>query len=194
MPVSPVSTRTRRDDPWRLVVIGLVTIVVVHLIGVVGYLILGLSPLDALYQTVNTVTTLGFGERGELTASFQIFTIVLALGGIGTVLYTLSVLLESIVEGRLTDDTRRRRMERNIAAMEGHIIVCGWGRVGRTMAEHAEGAGAQVVVVERNTERLAAVAGPAVSGDATEDSTLSEAGIERARTLVVALDTPTTST
>ncbi len=162
---------------------------VVHLIGVVGYLALGLSPLDALYQTVNTVTTLGFGERGELTAGFRTFTIVLALGGIGTVLYTLSVLLESIVEGRLTDDTRRRRMERNIANLEGHIIVCGWGRVGRTMVEHADGAGAEVVVVERDAERLAALPWPSVAGDATEDATLVEAGIERARTLVVALDT-----
>ncbi len=168
---------------------GLVTIVVVHLIGVVGYVLLGLSPLDALYQTVNTVTTLGFSERGELTAGFRTFTIVLALGGIGTVLYTLSVLLESIVEGRLTDDTRRRRMERNIAAMNGHIIVCGWGRVGRTMVEHAEGAGARVVVVERDPERRETLPWPTVPGDATEDRTLAEAGIERARTLVVALDT-----
>ena len=161
-----------------------------YLVGVVGYLLLGLSPLDALYQTVNTVTTVGFGSGASSTAPFQIFTIVLALGGIGTVLYTLSVLLESIVEGRLTDDTRRRRMERNIAAMQDHIIVCGWGRVGRTMAEHARGAGAER---GRGRARRRAPgrgpAGPSVEGDATEDAVLLAAGLERARTLVVALDT-----
>lgn len=179
----------QRDDPWRRVGIGLATIVVVHLVGVVGYLALGLSPLDALYQTVNTVTTLGFSEQGELTSGFRVFTIVLALGGIGTVLYTLGVLLESIVEGRLTDDTRRRRMERHIASMDGHIIVCGWGRVGRTMAAHAMGAGADVVVVERDPDRLAVTSAPSVAGDATDDATLLEAGLERCNTLVVALDT-----
>lgn len=188
-PSSAAGDRPPRDDPWRRVALGLVTIVVVHLVGAVGYLALGLSPLDALYQTVTTVTTVGFREVAEPTAPFRAFTIVLALGGIGTVLYTLSALFETVVEGRLTDHTRRRRMERHIAALHDHIIVCGCGRVGRTMVEHAEGAGAQVVVVERDPDLLAQLSVPSVEGDATDDGTLQDAGLDRARTLVVALDT-----
>jgi voltage-gated potassium channel len=80
-------------------------------------------------------------------------------------------------------------MERDISRMSGHVIVCGWGRVGREVASFLANAGRDVVVVDRDTERLGQVPFPAVSGDVTDDETLHQAGIDRATTLVAALDT-----
>ena len=80
-------------------------------------------------------------------------------------------------------------MERDIARMSGHVIVCGWGRVGREVAQFLSSARREVVVVDRDPDRLAEVPYASVHGDVTEDATLQQAGIDRAATLVAALDT-----
>jgi voltage-gated potassium channel len=157
-------------------------------VGTAGYVVLGLSLLDAFYQTVTTVSTVGFREVGQVDAAFKVFTIVLILTGAGTVLYTLSVLLETLIEGRLTDHLWRRRMEREIAGLQGHVIVCGWGRLGRTITADLLGAGQSVVVVDRD-DRVEGSPAPFVVGDATDDAVLAAAGIDRAGTLIAALDT-----
>src|SRR5438034_10785883 len=90
--------------------------------GSVGYVILGFSPLDAVYQTVTTITTVGFREVRPLTQAGKIFTIALILAGVGTALYAFSVVIESLVEGHLRQMLGRRRMERDIARMSGHAI------------------------------------------------------------------------
>lgn len=164
-------------------------LVAVTLAGTAAYMVLGLSALDALYQTVTTISTVGFREYGDIDAAWKITTLVVILVGAGTALYTLGVFLETLVEGRLTDRLGRRRTQRRIAAMDGHVIVCGWGRVGRTIAAHLQGAGAEVVVVDNDPSRVALVDGPAVEGDATDDNVLRAAGIERAATLIAALST-----
>jgi len=110
------------------------------------------------------------------------------LVGVGTALYTLTVLFEALVEGRLTDRIGRRRMQRRIDDMKDHIIVCGWGRVGRSVATYVDGLGADVVVVDRDPERVASVPLSVIEGDATDDEVLESAGIDRARTLIAALD------
>ena len=83
-----------------------------------------------------------------LHAAGKIFTIVLILAGVGTALYAFSVVLESLVEGHLRQHFERRRMERDIARMAGHTIVCGWGRVGRAVGGYLAATGTQVVVVD----------------------------------------------
>lgn len=162
---------------------GFFTVVVI--ISTAGYWMIGLSPLDALYQTVTTVTTVGFRELGEPTVAFRLFTIAVVLAGAGTVLYTLGVVFEAIVEGSLGDQLGRRRMERQVAAVRDHVIVCGWGRVGRAIADNI--GTTAMVVVDNDSARGATVGGMVVLGDATDDATLREAGIERARSLVAAL-------
>jgi voltage-gated potassium channel len=176
-------------DPWRRVQLGVALLVAVTAIGTLGYAILGLGLLDALYQTVTTISTVGFREVGEPTSAFKWFTVFLVLGGVGTALYTLTVLLETVVEGRLTDRIGRARMQRRIADMSGHVVICGWGRVGRSIAAFVGGAGDEVVVIERDPERIASVDFPYVMGDATEDETLVRAGIDRAATLIAAVNT-----
>jgi voltage-gated potassium channel len=173
----------------RRIRLALIALAFVLLFGTGGYLLLGFGLLDAVYQTVTTVTTVGFREVRTLSPAGQIFTIVLILLGVGTALYTLGVLLEALIEGHLLESMERRRMDRDIARMQDHVIICGWGRVGRASAQFLTSTGQQVVVVDRNAERLAGVDLPTVVGDVTDDQVLHTAGITRARALIAALDT-----
>lgn len=156
--------------------------------GTIGYLVLGLDLLEAIYQSVTTVTTVGFREVGEPTTGFMVFTILLVLAGVGTALYALGVLLEALVEGRIGDQFGRRRMQRSLAEVEDHVIVAGWGRVGRAIAATL-GASAATVVIDNDPDRIATVDGLRLEGDASDDDVLREAGIMRARALVAALST-----
>jgi voltage-gated potassium channel len=159
--------------------------------GTIGYLILGFSPLDAVYQTVTTVTTVGFREVHPLGTAGKIFTIVLIIIGVSTALYAFGMILEALVEGHLRGHLEERRMERQIARMTGHTIVCGWGRVGRSVGGYLAGLGTQVVVVDSSQDRLATV--PAgihtLHGDVTSDDVLHAAGVMQAAALVAAIGT-----
>ena len=166
---------------------GLVGLLVTIVGGTVGYVAFGFGVLDALFQTVITVTTVGFGEVHRFGAGAEAFTIVLILVGVGTAAYTFSVLIETLVEGHLADIFGRRRMEQRIQAMQGHVIVCGWGRVGRSIARYLSAANAEVVVIDSSIERVSGVEGPYVHGDAADEQILHAAGIDRARVLVTAL-------
>jgi len=172
---------------WRRLGLALSLLVGVMAIGTVGYVLLGFSALDALYQTVTTVTTVGFREVEPLSDTGKVFTMVLILGGVGTVLYTLGALLEMLIEGQLRDILGRRRMERDIKTLSGHTIVCGWGRVGTTIAQYISGTGSTLVVIDEDADRLASCPHPAVLGDATSDDVLEQAGISRASALVAAV-------
>jgi len=178
-------------EAWRRLRFGLAALVAVLVAGTVGYVAFGFSVLDAVYQTVTTVSTVGFREVHPLSAGGRVFTIVLILVGVATALYTFTLVLEAVVEGQIQELLGRKRMERQIARMAGHVIVCGFGRVGRNLAQYVTGAGQDVVVIENDPVRATAAeaAGHVVRGDATSDEALLEAGIERARVLVTALNT-----
>ena len=137
------------------------------------------------------MTTVGFRELHPLSTGGRIFTMALILVGVGTALYTFTLVLEAVVEGQIQELLGRKRMERQIGRMSDHVIVCGFGRVGRNLAQYVANAGDDVVVIENDPARAAAAEGPAhvVRGDATSDEVLKEAGIERARVLVTALNT-----
>lgn len=155
--------------------------------GTVGYILFGIPFVEALYQTVTTVSTVGFREVRDFGTGERLLTIAVIVGGVGAALFTFSALVEALVEGRLSQSMQRRRMARQIAAMEGHIIVCGWGRVGKTVADYAVGYGADVVVIDVDPARIADTDLPCVLGDATSDICLRDAGIERAKALIAAL-------
>ncbi|HVB46088.1 MAG TPA: NAD-binding protein [Streptosporangiaceae bacterium] len=173
----------------RGIQLALLAVAGVIMAGSVGYVVLGFGVLDAVYQTVTTITTVGFREIHPLSTAGKIFTMVLILVGVGTVLYAFSQVLETLVEGHLRRHIERRRMERNIARMTGHTIVCGWGRVGRAAASYLSGQGTEVVVVDVEPERMAEIPYPALLGDVTDDDVLRKAGLLRARALVAAINT-----
>ena len=166
----------------------MIALVGVLVLGVVGYLLLGFSPLDAVYQTVTTVSTVGFGEVQPLSRWGVAFTIVLIMVGVSSALYAFSVLVEGVIEGRINELFGRRRMNQSIASVRDHVIICGWGRVGRSIAAEVEEAGRQLVIVENDPATLDGVSHRAVLGDATKDDVLRTAGIERASALVAAVD------
>lgn len=159
----------------------------VLVLGSVGYWILGMTPLDAAYQTVTTVFTVGFREVEPFSSAEQVYTIGLIVVGVGLVLYTFTLVVQLVVEGEIKQMVGRRRMDKQIADMHGHVVLCGWGRVGRAVAADLVEAGHDVVVIDSAAERLADCPHRMVVGDATLDDTLRTAGIERADALVAAL-------
>jgi voltage-gated potassium channel len=163
-------------------------VVAVLVVGTIGYLLFGLSFTDAVYQTVTTVSTVGFRELHEFSTLEQWFTIAVIILGASTVLYTFTLAVQVVVDGELRDFLGRRSMNREINKFAGHTIVCGWGRVGRAVADDLAEAGHSVVVVDIDADRVAGVPYPTVVGDATLDSTLRAAGIDRARALIAALE------
>lgn len=176
-------------QPVRRLRIALLALLLVMVAGTVGYVILDFSLLDALYQTVTTVATVGFREVQPLDATGMVFTMVLILVGVGIALYTFGVALEALIEGHLRTHVERRRMDRHIDRMSGHVIICGSGRVGRASAAYLRATGRKVVVIDRDPDRLQGIECPYVLGDVSDDQTLQTAGIERARALIAALDT-----
>ena len=170
--------------------LGLAVLAGIIVVGSIGYVVLGFGPLDAVYQTVTTITTVGFREVEPLDAPGQVFTIILILVGVGTALYTLTVSLELLLEGHLGSVMERRRMDKRIATLQDHVILCGWGRVGRAIARELAAADKGLVVVDNDPDRIATVGSHLyVAGDASDDDVLRRAGIERAAALVVAVST-----
>ena len=182
----------RLHNPVKRFRLGLILLAVVLVSGTIGYVILGSSVGDAVYQTVITVSTVGYGEFGAVTVPYRIFTVVLILSGTGTVLYTLGVLIEAIFEGRIDSQLRRRRMQAAIDRLKGHVVICGFGQVGRTIYTELNKKGLQVVIIDQHDfyddyKHHDYGIRYWVSGEATEDRSLLQAGVERAGTLVLAL-------
>jgi voltage-gated potassium channel len=178
------------QDPWRRFQTAILLVLTIVLVGWIGYRLLGLPWFDALYQTVITITTVGFTEVDlELanTTSYRLFTLFLVVIGVCAVLYTISVLVDTLIEGTLNDAFRRRRMTRAVAKMQDHMIICGWGKVGHSVADFCHRLGTEVVVIDRDPQEDFSEL-PLIVGDATSDEVLRQAGVERASTMVLALD------
>ena len=168
----------------------MLALLAVTVFGTVGYLLLGFTLLEASYQTVTTVATVGFREVRPLTPTGQVFTMVLIVIGVGVVLYNLAVVAEAVTEGHLRQNLEERRMSKDIAAMRGHVIVCGYGRVGRSAADFLQSTGETVVIVDNDPTRFADLdpSVPRVIGDVTRDEFLVAAGLAHARAVVVCLE------
>lgn len=172
---------------WAL--IAATTIVV---FGVFGYMVLGhVGFVDALYMTVITISTVGFGVVMPLTAKIELFMIVLILMGVSTLGFTVATLLEFMIEGHLSGLMERRRMNKELDRLSAHFVVCGFGRVGQEVSRGLAAAGAAFAVIDSDHEQIATCAESGyvcVEGEAQDDAVLRSAGIERARGLIAALD------
>jgi voltage-gated potassium channel len=156
--------------------------------GTLGYrLIEGWSLFDALYMTAITITTVGFLEVHPLSDAGRGFTMALALGGVFTLFYTAGELIGGVVSGELRRLLGRQRMERNLQGLSAHLVVCGYGRMGRLVCREFSAQGLPFVIVDQQEEVLRDFDLPhglALVGDATSDEVLKRAGVERARGLV----------
>jgi voltage-gated potassium channel len=180
----------RQEVKRGLVVLGAIFAVVV--VGTVGYsLIEGWSLLDSLYMTVITIFTVGFGEVHPLSNAGSVFTLVLIFGGVGTILYGIGTMVEFVVGGQLTGMFRRRAVKRQVDKLQGHYIICGYGRVGESVARHFTAHRATFVIVDSDSDSLARAEADGflvVHGDAAADEVLEAAGITRAKGLVAAVN------
>jgi len=157
--------------------------------GTIGYVVIeGWRWLDAVYMTVTTITTVGYREIHPLSKGGMIFTIFLIVGGVGTMLYALSAGAKVILEGELKESFWRRTLEKKIKELSGHYIICGYGRMGKIIARELKGEGVRFLVIEKNPapgeEREDILV---LTGDATRDTILRSAGIEKARGLISVL-------
>jgi voltage-gated potassium channel len=179
------------DSPLGKALRIVLMLVAILFAGAFGYqLIEGWSFFDALYMTVITLATVGYGETHPLSNGGRAFTIFLILGGIGIITYGITTVTAFLVEGEMNGYLRRRRMQRAIGKLKGHFIVCGGGKNGRYVIEELRRTKRDVVVVERDRARVQTMLEggvTALEGDATSDDTLHAAGIERAAGLVAAL-------
>jgi voltage-gated potassium channel len=165
--------------------------------GVAGYMLIeGWSFLDALYMTVLTLTTVGYREVRPLDTSGKIFTITVLVLGVAVVLATITLIAGWIAERAVRQDRRRRRMERRIASISDHYIICAYGRVGRTVARELEAEGVPFLAIDAKEdleERMIEDGVLYIIGDPSTEDILQEAGVERARGLISAVDSDATN-
>lgn len=158
------------------------------LAGTVGYNLLEDWPLlDSLYMTIITLSTVGYGELKPLSPAGRLFTSVLILLGVGTLAYTLTRVIEAVVEQRLF---HWRRVQMDIKRIKDHVVVCGYGRMGETVCAQLRERRVPLVVIERDgamSERLDQIGILHLVGDATDDAVLNEAGVRRAKALAAVL-------
>jgi voltage-gated potassium channel len=176
--------------PARRIARALVGLAGIVAIGTLGYVyIADYPPLDALYMTVTTISTVGYGEVHPLSTVGRIFTIGLILGSAGVSLYLLGQLAQVLVETGLRAVLQRRSMERRIETLSGHVIVCGYGRLGCVVVEEIARDEAPLVIIESDAAKepdLVRSGHPFLIASAASEETLLRAGILRARAIVVA--------
>ena len=171
--------------------LAIILLVGVLLFGVIGFKILaGYSWTDALYMTVITITTVGFGEVLPLDNQSKIFAIILILSSVVIVGYAISVITEYILSKNNYENLKYRSMKKQINKLDNHIIICGFGRNGKQAARKLTDYGKPYVVIEKNKDIIDHFENENilfVEGNANQDETLINAGIKNASTLICAL-------
>ncbi len=181
----------KQRSSFRHLTIALVLVLSVLTLGTLGYMVIEqLSFVDALYTTVAMMSTVGVVLH-PLSVEGRIFSIVVILFGVGSLLYTFGTGMEFMLEGHLSLAIRRRLMETKISALRHHAIICGFGRVGSQIAEAFQAIRRPFIVIdhaEENVELCIKQGFIAIQGDATSDEVLRHAGIAKAVCVLVATD------
>jgi voltage-gated potassium channel len=179
-------------SPLLSVGAGIGILLLVMVAGVIGYRVIeGWTFIDALYMTVITLATVGYGETHPLSPAGRIFTIILILGGVGTAFYIISSMARYVLEGELGFRIGRQRMEAKISKLQNHYVLCGFGRVGEAIAATLKEQESDFVVIDRSEEcaKKARDIGYLVIHDdaAGNDEVLKRARIDKAKALITAL-------
>jgi len=176
---------------YKKSIMAAITLFSIILIGTTGYWFIGAgkhSLMDCAYMTVITITTVGFSEIVEVrgNAFAEIFTMLIAFGGIGSFLFILSNVTALIVEGEINETLKRRKMEKSTRKFEEHYIICGAGKVGTHILNELYSTGRKVVVIDNNPDTISEikVKYPTLTyfkADAEQEEVLIKAGIKKAK-------------
>jgi len=176
--------------PRRLAVIALAILFTLAL-GTTGFVLLeGYPVFDAFYMTLTTVTTVGYGEIRALSHAGRIFNSFLISFGVVTIFLAVGAMTQTLIELELNQYFGKRRVKNMIEKLEGHYIVCGFGRLGRGAADELRRSGVPFVVIDKDEERVERamkVGMLSVAADASSDETLRDVGIDKARGLIATL-------
>jgi voltage-gated potassium channel len=182
-------------ETTRHFIISILLAILLILFGTFGYMAIeGWNLLDALYMTVITLATVGYGEVHKISDMGHVYTIVLIIIGVGFFLYVAGAVIQFMVEGRVRLLLGRRRLDRKISRLKNHYIVCGYGRIGKVICHKLLRENFSVVVIDKNPDLAATLDGLGfvyVCGDATDETVLLKAGIHHAKSLIAALGTDT---
>jgi K+ transport systems, NAD-binding component len=163
----------------------------IFIIGTVGFHVIeGWSFVDSFYATITTLSTVGYGDFTPITAEGKFFTVFIIIFGVGTMFYSLVLMAETFVEARLRSLLGRGKLERMIEKMNNHYIICGCGRIGLLICRELTAEKVPCVVIDNNPEVIQKAQDEGFiycKGDATQDKTLIEAGIKRAKGIVCVL-------
>ena len=169
------------------------SLVGIIIVGTAGYTLLeGWSLAESFYMTMITITTVGFNEVRDLSATGRMFTVAIMLLGVGALFYGIAIIAEMRFEERVRQIFGRRKLVKELEKLENHHIICGYGRIGSTVAgEYARESMPHVIIEndEAIASRLDQEGKLVIQGDATRDETLIEANVKKAKSLVCALET-----
>ena len=175
---------------WSIIM-GSCFILLLIMAGTSGYMLLEKWRfIESLYMVIITLSTVGFMEVKPLSDTARVMTMLIIFGGVGAFFYLGGSLAQMLVEGKFQNILGRRRVQKIIGKLTGHYIICGYGRIGKVVAQGIQNEGLDVVVIENDKDSLAQLGQDKVlyiEGDATKDGTLLSAGLEKAKCLIAAL-------
>jgi voltage-gated potassium channel len=168
--------------------ISVLILFVILIFGTIGYMLIeGSNMTDSLYMTVISITTVGFSEVIPLSPAGKYFTIILIFGGVGLFLFIVSLITQAMVEGGLHTFLGRRNMEKKLAGLKNHYIVCGFGRIGKVISKILHENRRTFVIIENNPEEIKIIEELGylvMEGDSTSDDTLQKVHINNAKALI----------
>ena len=180
-------------DRTKQFILHFILFVCLLVFGAAGYMVIeGWPYMDALYMTVITLATVGYGEVHEISLKGRLFTVILIFLGVGFFLYVVGNVIQFLVEGRIREVLGRRVLDKQISKLKNHFIVCGYGRMGQALCTYLIQKYLDVIVIEQNPDRVPVMDKDGILyivGGATDEATLIKAGIKRARGIISVLGT-----
>jgi len=177
-------------SPLQRIRLGAKYFAVIIVVAVIGYRVGGYGWIEALYMVVITISSVGYGEKSNVGWELQLFSVAVIVFGMSAAVYTIGGFIQMVTEGEIERALGRRKMTRDIERLKNHVVLCGFGRAGQILADSLLAIERPFVVIDIGDDKIEEAHSRGLlclKGDAAEEETLIEAGIERAKTVVTSL-------